>query len=110
MSRLRTTIFAESGAANLERERYVIAMDRNDALTNELVAEMQNYLKDRQIMAGVQSEGDLGAASTIYQMNERTRANRGDGGAPLISNDTRDDKLLAPDTSGGAGSPPGSGN
>ena len=109
VSRLRTTIFAESGAANLERERYVIAMDRNDALTNELVAEMQNYLKDRQIMAGVQSEGDLGAASTIYQMNERTRANRGDGGAPLISNDTRDDKLLAPDTSG-SGTAPGSGN
>jgi hypothetical protein len=61
-------------------------------------------------MAGVQSDADLEAASTIYQMNERTRAGRGDGSAPLVSNDTRDDKLLAPGGAGttGSGGTPGS--
>jgi len=99
VSRLRTTILAESGAHNLEQPRYVIGMDKNEGLTNELVTEVQGFLKDRQIMAGVQSERDLEAASTIYQMNERTRAGRGDS-APQISNEMRDANLL---TSGGGG-------
>jgi hypothetical protein len=100
VSRLRSTILAESGAHNLEQPRYVIGMDKNDALTNELVAEVQGFLKDRQIMAGVQSERDLEAASTIYQMNERTRTGRGNG-APQISNEMRDASLLAPGGAGG---------
>jgi hypothetical protein len=109
VSRLRSSMLAESGGRNLEQPRFVTSMEQNNALTEELVRELQGFLKDRQIVAGVQSEGDLEAASTIYQMNERTRANRGDGAQPQISNDTRDDKLLAPGTSG-SGSTPGSGN
>jgi hypothetical protein len=107
VSRLRTTILAESGAQNLEQRRYVIGMAANESLTKELVEEMQGFLKDRQIMAGVQSERDLDAASTIYQMNERTRAGRGDGGPPQISNEMRDANLLAP--GGAGGTDPGGG-
>jgi hypothetical protein len=57
-------------------------------------------------MATVQSEGDAQAASTIYQMNERTRARPTNGQQPQISNDMRDDKLLAPG-GGGTGTDPG---
>jgi hypothetical protein len=49
-------------------------------------------------MASVGSEADLQAAANIYQMNERTRANGADNGTrPVISQDTRDDKLLGAD-------------
>jgi len=110
VSRLRSSMLAESGGRNLEQPRFVTSMDQNMPLTNELVQELQGFLKDRQLMAGVQSDADLEAASTIYQMNERTRAGRGDGSAPLVSNDTRDDKLLAPGGAGttGSGGTPGS--
>jgi hypothetical protein len=50
----------------------------------------------------VGSEADLQAASNIYQMNERTRANVQPGAAPQISQDMRDDKRLP-----GGGNPAG---
>jgi hypothetical protein len=59
---------------NLEQPRYVIAMEKNDELCQELVADMRDYLRERQVMASVNSGSDLNAASTIHQMNEHTRA------------------------------------
>ena len=44
-------------------------------MSRDLVADARGFLKDRQIMASVNSESDLQAAANIYQMNERTRAN-----------------------------------
>ena len=76
VSHIHSSIIAVSGAMNLEQPRYVLAMERNDALTEELVADIRRYLRERQVMAGVQSESDLKAASSIHQMNEQTRALR----------------------------------
>ncbi len=67
-------------------------------MSRDLVADARAFLKDRQIMATVNSESDLQAASNIYQMNERTRANVNEQpGQPLISQDMRDDKRLTAD-------------
>jgi hypothetical protein len=74
VSRIRSSIIAVSGAMNLEQPRYVIAMEKNDELCQELVADMRDYLRERQVMASVNSGSDLNAASTIHQMNEHTRA------------------------------------
>ncbi len=76
VSRITSSIIAVSGALNLEQRRYVLGMERSPALCDELIRDMRNYLKDRQIMAGVQSGSDLEAASTIHQMNERAREGR----------------------------------
>jgi hypothetical protein len=106
VSHLRSSMLAESGAANLEQPRFILGMEQNAALSRSLVDGLRAFLRDRQIMATVQSEGDAQAASTIYQMNERTRARPTNGQQPQISNDMRDDKLLAPG-GGGTGTDPG---
>jgi hypothetical protein len=67
-------------------------------LSRDLVADARAFLKDRQIMATVNSESDLQAASNIYQMNERTRGTVDErAGQPVISQDLRDDKRLTAD-------------
>src|SRR5690606_19175886 len=63
VSRIHSSIIAVSGAMNLEQPRYVLAMEKNDALCEELVADTRAYLRDRQVMASVSSESDLAAAS-----------------------------------------------
>ena len=96
VSRLHTSTLAVSGSANLEQPRLILGMDQNAALSRDLVADARGFLKDRQIMATVNSESDLQAAANIYKMNERTRPNVAPG-QPLVSQDTRDDKLLTAD-------------
>jgi hypothetical protein len=105
VSRVRSSTLTVSGSSNLEQPRLVLAMDENDALSQELVADARAFLRDRQILATVGSTADLQAAANIYQMNERTRSKTGNGDAALISQDNRDDKRIAPPS--GAGGPSG---
>jgi len=93
VSRIHSSTLAVSGSANLEQPRLILGMNDNAVLTRDLVADARSFLKDRQIMASVGSESDLQAAANIYQMNERTRANIVEG-QPLVTQDTRDDKLI----------------
>jgi hypothetical protein len=99
VSRLHTSTLTVSGSANLEQPRLILGMNENPTLSRDLVADALAFLKDRQIMATVNSESDLQAASNIYKMNERTRAANVDDkpGQPVISQDRRDDKLLTAD-------------
>jgi hypothetical protein len=105
VSRLRTSTLTVSGSANLEQPRLVLGMSEDDALSRELVDDARAFLRDRQIMAGVGSEADLQAAANIYQMNERTRANSPGraGQPPLVTQDTRDDKMIGAGSSGPGG-------
>lgn len=96
VSRLHTSTLAVSGSANLEQPRLILGMNENAALTRDLVADARSFLKDRQIMATVNSESDLQAAANIHHMNERTRANVAPG-LPQVSQEMRDDKLLTAD-------------
>jgi hypothetical protein len=96
VSHIESSIIAVSGAMNLEQPRYVLSMERNDPLCDELVRDMQCYLKERQVMASVQSDSDFQAASTIHQMNERTRASMpalGQDAHPPISEEVRQERL-----------------
>ncbi len=99
VSKIHSSTLAVSGSDNLEQPRLVLGMNPDDDLCRDLVADARAFLHDRQIMATVASESDLQAASNIYQMNERTRANvqpgqPGQPGQPQISQDMRDDKFL----------------
>jgi hypothetical protein len=98
VSRLHTSTLTVSGSANLEQPRLILGMAENPTLSRDLVADARAFLKDRQIMATVNSESDLQAASNIYQMNERTRGTVDErAGQPVISQDLRDDKRLTAD-------------
>src|SRR5690606_25648281 len=96
VSRIHSSMIAVSGATNLAQPRYVLAMEKNDGLCDELVAETRAYLRERQVMASVSSESDLAAASTIHQMNEQTRAAReGLLPHPPVSEEIRQERLGA---------------
>jgi hypothetical protein len=98
VSRLHTSTLTVSGSANLEQPRLILGISENPTLSRDLIADARGFLKDRQIMASVNSESDLQAAANIYQMNERTRAEAAERPAqPVITQDRRDDKLLSAD-------------
>jgi hypothetical protein len=102
--RIRSSTLTVSGSANLEQARLILGMEQNEDLSRDLVADARAFLRDRQIMATVGSEADLQAAANIYQMNERTRGNAPEHpGQPLVSQDTRDDKLITTGTLGDGG-------
>jgi hypothetical protein len=104
VSRLHSSTLTVSGSLNLEQPRLILGMQENANLSRELVADARSFLRDRQIMATVGSEADLQAAANIYQMNERTRAEAAarPGQPPLVTQDTRDDKLVTTGPPGGA--------
>ncbi len=94
VSRLHTSTLTVSGSANLEQPRLILGMADNPTLSRDLVADARSFLKDRQIMASVNSEADLQAAGNIYQMNERTRAAGAQNGQVEIPHERRDENLL----------------
>ncbi len=74
VSRIVTSTFANTGMKNLEHARVILEMHKAD---NELLAiksDLVNFLKDRESIASITSERDLGNASQIHQLNEQTRA------------------------------------
>ena len=87
VSRIVTSTFADTGMKNLEHARVILEMHKAD---NELLSiknDLVKFLKDRESIASITSERDLGNASQIHQLNEQTRA------VPMATSD----KLLKQD-------------
>jgi hypothetical protein len=74
VSRIRSSIIAVSGAMNLEQPRYVLEMEPSDDLAKDLVEDLRRYLRERQVMAPIESGADMQSVMDIHRMNERTRA------------------------------------
>jgi MFS family permease len=75
VSKIRSSIFAESGRDNLEAPRLVLEMNKDDEELDSIVNDMKSFLGDREAIATVNNEKDLAATSNIYQINEQTRVN-----------------------------------
>lgn len=73
-SRLVTSCFAESGSNNLENYRRILEMHKADDDLDKITSEMREFLGNRETIASI-NEKDLASASTIYQVNQETRAN-----------------------------------
>jgi hypothetical protein len=73
-SRIVSSTFADTGMKNLEHARVILEMHKADdqlyAIKNDLIS----FLKDRESIASITSERDLGNASQIHQLNKQTRA------------------------------------
>jgi hypothetical protein len=82
-SRLRTCCFAESGSNNLENYRRILELHKADEDLDRITEEMRQFLGNRETIASV-SEKDLASASSIYQVNQETRSQSGQG---AIGND-----------------------
>ncbi|WLQ11979.1 hypothetical protein O5O45_19815 [Hahella aquimaris] len=74
VSRIVSTTFAATGMRNLEHPRHILEMHRDDEQLQEIKHDVVAFLKDRESIAAITSERDLGNASQIHQLNQQTRA------------------------------------
>ncbi len=74
VSRIVSTTFAATGMRNLEHPRYILEMHKSDNELQAIRKDVIDFLKDRESIASITSERDLGNASQIHQLNEQTRA------------------------------------
>jgi len=73
-SRIISTTIAATGMRNLEYPRYILEMYRADEEMAAIRKDIMHFFKDRESIAAITSERDLGNASQIYQLNQQTRA------------------------------------
>ncbi|WP_448246971.1 hypothetical protein [Thalassotalea agariperforans] len=74
VSRIVTSTFAATGMRNLEHPRIILEMHKSDNDLNAIKQDVISFLKDRESIAAITSERDLGNASQIHQLNKETRA------------------------------------
>jgi hypothetical protein len=74
VSKVISTTFAATGMKNLEHPRHIMELHKDDHQLAEIKADVVSFLKDRESIASITSERDLGNASQLYQLNEQTRA------------------------------------
>lgn len=74
VSRVISTTFAATGMKNLEHPRHIMELHKDDEQLAAIKGDVIGFLKDRESIASITSERDLGNASQIYQLNEQTRA------------------------------------
>lgn len=74
VSRIVTTTFAATGMKNLEFPRYILEMRKSDDELNGIRSDIINFLKNRESIASITNERDVGNASQIHQLNQQTRA------------------------------------
>lgn len=75
VSRIVSTTFAATGMKNLEHPRHILEMHKSDNDMASIRNDVIDFLKDRESIASITSNRDLGNASQIHQLNEQTRAN-----------------------------------
>ncbi len=74
VSRIVSTTFAATGMKNLEHPRHILEMHKSDDEMASIRKDVIDFLKDRESIASITSNRDLGNASQIHQLNEQTRA------------------------------------
>lgn len=74
VSNIVSTTFAASGMRNLEHPRYILAFNKDEEQLGAIKHDVKAFLKDRESIAAITSERDLGNASQIHQLNQQTRA------------------------------------
>lgn len=73
VSRLTTTVFAASGFKNLEYPRHIMSMHKDDNELASIKDDVMSFLNDREAIASITNERDLGNASQLHQLNQQTR-------------------------------------
>ena len=71
--KIKSSVFATSGASNLESPRLVMGMTRHDSELNAIVGEIRQFLQQRENIASITNEADLQSAGVIHQVNQQTR-------------------------------------
>ncbi len=74
VSKIISTTYAATGMKNLEHPRHILEIHKDDAELMAIKNDLISFLKDRESIAAITSERDLGNASQIHSLNEQTRA------------------------------------
>lgn len=74
VSKIISTTFAATGIRNLEHPRHILQMSKSESDLHSIRNDVIGFLKDRESIASITSERDLGNASQIHQLNQQTRA------------------------------------
>ena len=74
VSRVVSSTFATTGMNNLEQPRHIIEMHKDEHSLAAIKRDLVGFLKNRETIASITSERDLGNASKIHQLNQQTRA------------------------------------
>ncbi|SHK17350.1 hypothetical protein SAMN04488007_2256 [Maribacter aquivivus] len=72
-SKIITSTLADSSTKNLEGERHILEMYKNDEFLDDLVSGFTNYLKDRKHIVGFSTQGDIEKSMDFHKLNEMTR-------------------------------------
>lgn len=99
LSQVHSTTFAVSGAHNLEQNRYVVELTKNDAFLGEITRDLRRYIDSRQVIADIKSDGDLKSASAIHGLNAAARGSQ-QTAIPLRDEDRHPRKALDVDLGG----------
>jgi len=89
VSRIVSSTFAATGMKNLEHPRHIMEMHKDEGQLQAIKSDVIAFLKDRESIASITSERDLGNASQIHQLNQQTRA------VPTQKAITKDDEEAA---------------
>ena len=69
VSRVVSTPFAATGMKNLEHPRHIMEMHKDEGQLQAIKKDVIAFLKDRESIASITSERDLGNASQLHQLN-----------------------------------------
>jgi hypothetical protein len=72
-SRITTSTFASSGNNNIEMQRYVMSMEKNESELQSIINEIRDFLKARENIAGFTNTADLQHAENILKVNQASR-------------------------------------
>ena len=75
VSKVVTSTIADSSTKNLEGRRFILEMYKADDFLNDLVVGFNNYLNNRKLIVGFNSEADIENSMGFHKLNEITRAN-----------------------------------
>ncbi|MCL1080090.1 hypothetical protein D5R81_18765 [Parashewanella spongiae] len=74
VTKIISTTYAATGMKNLEHPRHILEIHKDDAELMAIKNDLISFLRDRESIAAITSERDLGNASQIHALNEQTRA------------------------------------
>jgi hypothetical protein len=75
VSKIITSTFSDSSTRNLEGNRFILEMYKDDVFLNDLVSGFTNYLSNRKLIVGFNAKDDLKTSLDFNKLNEITRAN-----------------------------------
>ena len=78
VSEIVSSTFVDSSTRNLEGQRFILEMYKADDFLKDLVDGFNNYLGDKSVILGINTEKDIENSLKFQKLNDLTRSNQKD--------------------------------